>query len=97
MRLIRWTVLGVTLALLGWSIQNPPSQRRGAAFPLKGFFFVEPNNQPMAPHSELDGTWEILSVHRDGVLDPVQVGAKLTFANEEVKFQPNVREFDFMG
>lgn len=40
--------------------------------------------------AELDGTWEIVSVHRDGEIDPVQVGALLTFANGEVKFQPNI-------
>jgi hypothetical protein len=49
----------------------------------------------MVPHSELDGTWEILSVHRDGELDPVQVGAYLTFANGEVMFQLHARQFDF--
>lgn len=41
---------------------------------------------------QLDGTWEIISVHRDGEADPVQVGALLTFANGEVTFQPNIRQ-----
>jgi hypothetical protein len=47
------------------------------------------------PHSELDGTWEVLSVHRDGELDPFQVGAKLTFTNGEVKLQPTAPQLDF--
>ncbi len=42
--------------------------------------------------SELDGTWEILSVDRDGEADPIQVGARLTFTNGEVKFQPNIQQ-----
>jgi hypothetical protein len=46
----------------------------------------------MVAQSNLDGTWEILSVHRDGEADPVQVGALLTFANGEVTFQPNIRQ-----
>jgi hypothetical protein len=51
----------------------------------------------MVPHSEIDGTWEILSVHRDGELDPVQIGAQLTFADGEVKFQPNVPQFEYFS
>jgi hypothetical protein len=46
----------------------------------------------MVAQSNLDGTWEIISVHRDGEADPVQVGALLTFANGEVTFQPNIRQ-----
>ena len=79
MRLIRWTVLGVALALLGWCDQDMTSQRQSPT---------------MVPHSELDGTWEILSVQRDGELDPVQIGAALTFAKGEVTFQPNVPQFE---
>ncbi len=47
---------------------------------------------PTTAIPELDGTWEIISVHRDGNADPVQVGALLTFANGEVKFQPKNRQ-----
>jgi len=47
---------------------------------------------PTTAIPQLDGTWEILSVHRDGEADPVQVGALLTFANGEVKFQPKIRQ-----
>jgi hypothetical protein len=79
MRLIRWSVLAVSLAFLGCSDQDTTSQRQSPT---------------MVPHSELDGTWEILSVQRDGEPDPVQVGAKLIFANGEVKFQPNELQFN---
>ena len=82
MRLIRWTVLGIGLALLGGCNQDKTSYRQSLT---------------MVPHWELDGTWEILSVHRDGEPDPVQIGATLTFTNGEVKFQPNVPQFDFSG
>jgi hypothetical protein len=77
MPLIRWTALGVALALLGGSDQDTSRHR-------------EPPT--LVPHSDLDGTWEILSVQRNAEADPVQVGAHLTFANGEVKFQPNVRQ-----
>jgi len=80
MRLIRLTVLGLTLALIGGSIQNPTPSRYSLM---------------TVPHSELDGTWEVLSVHRDGELDPFQVGAKLTFTNGEVKLQPTAPQLDF--
>jgi hypothetical protein len=49
----------------------------------------------MVAQSDLDGTWEIISVHRDGEADPVQVGALLTFANGEVRFQPKSRQINF--
>ena len=49
----------------------------------------------MVAQSDLDGTWEIISVHRDGEADPVQVGALLTFANGEVRFQPKIRQNNF--
>ena len=82
MWLMRWTVLGLSLAFLGCSDQNTSSQRQSTT---------------MVPRTELDGTWEILSVQRDGELDPVQVGAKLIFANGEVKFQPNELQFNYLG
>ena len=40
----------------------------------------------------LAGAWEITSVQRDGEPDPLQVGARLTFTGNEVKFQPNAAE-----
>ncbi len=43
---------------------------------------------------EIEGTWEIVAVYRDGQADPSQVGAQLTFANGEVQFQPKVRQFN---
>jgi hypothetical protein len=82
MRLVRWTLVAVALAVILGSDQE--SSRA----------FRRPSPTIVA-QSELDGTWKILSVHRDGQADPVQVGAYLTFANGEVKFWPNVREFDF--
>jgi hypothetical protein len=82
MRLIRWTVVAVAVAILGVIDQDTS----------RAFRWRPPT---MVPHSELDGAWEILSVHRDGEADPVQIGAYLTFANGEVKFQPNVRQFNF--
>jgi hypothetical protein len=47
---------------------------------------------PKTAIPQLGGTWEIVSVHRDGESDPIQVGALLTFANGEVTFQPNIRQ-----
>lgn len=44
--------------------------------------------------SAIEGTWEIVSVHRDGEADPVQVGAHLIFDNAQVTFQPNARQFN---
>jgi hypothetical protein len=38
----------------------------------------------------VQGTWEVLSVHRDGVADPAQVGALVTFAGDQVTFTPRV-------
>ncbi len=40
----------------------------------------------------LAGAWEVTSVQRDGEPDPLQVGARLTFTGNEVKFQPNAAE-----
>ena len=74
MRLIRWTIAGIALALIVGSDQASRHQTQTTAIP------------------QLDGTWEIISVHRDGKADPVQVGALLAFANGEVKFQPNIRQ-----
>jgi hypothetical protein len=38
----------------------------------------------------LQGTWTIQSVQRDGEPDPLQVGAHMTFAGDEVTFQQQV-------
>jgi hypothetical protein len=82
MRLVRWTFVAVALALILGSDQD--SSRA----------FRRPSPTIVA-QSELDGTWKILSVHRDGQADPVQVGAYMTFANGEVKFWPKVPQFNF--
>ena len=76
MQAIRWTIVGIALALLGGSDLTNRREIR----------------TPLIPQTELDGTWEIISVHRDGEADPLQVDAKLTFANGQVKFQPKVRQ-----
>lgn len=48
--------------------------------------------------TRLQGTWEVVSVERDGQPDPVQVGAHLTFAGNEVAFQARAPEiFDGTG
>jgi len=84
MRLVRWTLVAVALALIfGCDQDSSRALRRPSP--------------TIVAQSELDGTWKILSVHRDGQADPVQVGAYLTFANGEVNFWPNVRKFDFIG
>ncbi len=36
----------------------------------------------------LQGTWTIVSVHRDGEIDPAQVGAPMTFAGNAVLVEP---------
>ena len=82
MRLVRWTLVGIALALISGSDQDTS----------RAFHRLSPT---IVAQSELDGTWKILSVHRDGEADPVRVGAHLTFANGEVKFWPNVWQFNF--
>jgi hypothetical protein len=78
MQLLRWTIAGIALALIGGCDEASHRQiPTTTAIP------------------QLDGTWEIISVHRDGEADPVQVGALLTFANGEVRFQPKIRQNNF--
>ena len=53
------------------------------------------SNQP-APGGEaesLEGSWEVASVQRDGEPDPLQVGARMSFTSNEVKFQPKAVQF----
>ena len=38
----------------------------------------------------LDGAWTVTSVQREGDLDPLQVGAQVTFTGNQVQFQPKV-------
>jgi hypothetical protein len=46
----------------------------------------------------LEGSWEIVSVERDGENDAQQVGARLTFRGNAVTFQPKVVSFgDYTG
>ena len=42
----------------------------------------------------VEGSWEVTSVQRDGELDPVQVGARMTFTGDEVKFAPKAVQID---
>jgi hypothetical protein len=72
MQLIRWTIAGVALSLIG------------------GCDLANRHQIPTTAIPQLDGTWEVISVHRDGKADPVQIGALLTFADGEVKFQPKI-------
>ena len=57
---------------------------------IVGSYQASRHQIPTTAIPQLDGTWEVISVHRDGKADPVQVGARLTFANGEVTFQPNI-------
>ena len=41
----------------------------------------------------LQGSWEVISVQRDGDQDPMQVGAQMTFTGNEVTFQPKAAQF----
>src|SRR5262245_31452985 len=38
----------------------------------------------------LQGAWEVLAVHRDGALDPTEVGSRLTFHGDLLKHEPKV-------
>jgi hypothetical protein len=61
---------------------------------IVGSYQASRHHIPTRVVSELDGTWEIISVVRDGKADPVQGGALLTFANGEVQFQPKIPQLD---
>jgi hypothetical protein len=39
-----------------------------------------------------EGTWEIITVVREGNFDPTQKGAKMVFKGNVVKFQPNLAQ-----
>lgn len=41
-----------------------------------------------ALEARLQGRWEIVSVHRDGQMDPTPFGGTLVFAGDTVKFEP---------
>ena len=41
----------------------------------------------------LEGSWEVASVQRDGEPDPLQVGARMSFTSNKVKFQPKAVQF----
>jgi hypothetical protein len=56
-----------------------------------GFAGLGDLTNPLAPDS-LQGTWEILSVYRDGSPDPAQVGARLVFAGDKVTLLPRVAQ-----
>jgi hypothetical protein len=51
------------------------------------------SNQPAGWEAAwLQGSWEITSVERDGEWD-LQVGARMTFTGNEVKFEPKAVQF----
>jgi hypothetical protein len=89
MRLVLSIFVAVALALILGSDQD---SNRGFRRPLAT---VMPPSPTVDGQSELDGLWRIVSVQRDGLADPVQVGAFLTFANGEVKFWPQVPQLNF--
>ncbi len=62
---------------------------------LAGYFFLAPAllEVPNWEIERLEGSWEIMSVQRDGEPDPLQIGAGLIFVGDEVKFLPKAREF----
>ncbi|MCI0681001.1 MAG: hypothetical protein L0Y71_02760 [Gemmataceae bacterium] len=37
----------------------------------------------------LQGSWQVVSVQRDGRMDPTHLGATLSFAGDTVKLEPN--------
>jgi hypothetical protein len=39
---------------------------------------------------QLEGPWIVTSVQRDGKHDPLQVGARMTFTDNQVTFEPKV-------
>jgi hypothetical protein len=52
-----------------------------------------PGSRPPAADGQvesLEGTWEVISVQRDGEPDPLPVGGRVTFTGAEVTFQPKV-------
>jgi hypothetical protein len=77
---IRWAALGLALALLAARDQDST------------LFHGQSPARPVP--SEIEGIWEVVSVHRNGEADPVQVGAHLTFANGKVTFLPKVKQID---
>jgi len=42
--------------------------------------------------NRIQGRWTVLSVHRDGEYDALQVGAHMTFAGDEVAFKQQVAQ-----
>ena len=38
--------------------------------------------------NRLEGSWLVTSVQRDGEPDPLQMGARMTFAGNRIMFQP---------
>ena len=62
---------------------------------LAGCFFLAPALLEVGGigSPKLEGSWEVTSVQRDGEADPMQIGARLTFTGNEVKFQPTVLDF----
>lgn len=46
--------------------------------------------QAGAAKIDLQGTWEITSVTRDGAADRAQLGERLTFKGDKIIFQPSI-------
>jgi hypothetical protein len=65
-------------------------QIRWVALSLALVLLAARDQASSAVSDEIEGTWEILSVYRDGEADPLQEGTHLTFANGRVIFMPNV-------
>jgi hypothetical protein len=42
---------------------------------------------------DLQGTWAITSVTRDGAADPAQLGELVTFEGDKIIFQPAIPQF----
>jgi hypothetical protein len=60
---------------------------------LAGCICLAPAPTAKLEAKRLEGSWEITSVQRDGEPDRLQIGARLIFAGNEVKFLPKAREF----
>jgi len=69
-----------------------PSAAFGFALTLLAGCINRHSTTPTLNPEVLAGAWEVTSVQRDGEPDPLQVGARLTFTGNEVKFQPNAAE-----
>jgi hypothetical protein len=66
----------------------------GVVAAVCGCWLLARTNRPVdfrAESQRLQGTWVVISVQRNGALDPTQVGALLTFEQSAVRFKPKER------